>query len=78
MQGAGWVSRMTRTLGCSCQVVTPVIWPVSIHACIDAESLSQALTELLFTEEMAFGCATKLRRLGINKLDPKRLHAIRG
>ena len=51
----------------------------SVDTCIDAESLSQALTELLFTEEeMAFGCATKPRRPGIKKLDPKKLHAIRG
>ena len=51
----------------------------SVDTSIDAESLSQALTELLFTEEeMAFGCATKPRRTGIKKIDPKKLHAIRG
>ena len=51
----------------------------SVDTSTDAESLSQTLTKLLFTvEEMAFGCATNPRRPGIKKLDPKRLHAIRG
>ena len=51
----------------------------SVDTSIDAESLSQTLTELLFTEEeMAFGCATKPIRPGVKKLDPKKLHAIRG
>ena len=44
----------------------------TVDTSIDAESLSRNLTELLFTEdEMAFGCATKPRRLGIINLTPK-------
>ena len=48
-----------------------------VDAC-DSGALSQALTELLYTKvEMGTGCATKPRRKGISKLDPKRPHAIR-
>ena len=53
-----------------------------LAACDDQEtagSLSQALLPLLFSsEELAKGCATKPRKVGIGKLDSKRLHAIRG
>lgn len=45
----------------------------------DNGSLAQTLTELLFSkQEMAQGCATKPRKEGIQALDPRRLHAIRG
>ena len=44
-----------------------------------AGKLAQALTVLLFSNtELANGCATKPRKAGIIRLDPIRLHAIRG
>ena len=43
----------------------------SVDTCIDDKSLSQALPKLLFTEEMAFGCATKPRRPGKKNLTAK-------
>lgn len=50
----------------------------AVDVCSTAESLSQELLELLFTkDEMARGCATKPRKEGIQKLDNRRLHAIR-
>ena len=39
----------------------------SVDTSIDAGYLSQALTKLLLSEEMAFGCATKPRRPGVKK-----------
>ena len=63
-------------------VLIPDILPSQLAA-VDVEDepgkLAQALSELLYTrEELSTGCATRPRKAGIIKLDPTRLHAIRG